>query len=81
MRRDFCELCKQFGFVDRHHIHAKSKGGNNKPYNIIQVCPNCHRKIHAGQIVIQAKVLTTLGWRVVCDAPNEFNQHQYIFGH
>jgi predicted HNH restriction endonuclease len=76
MRQAYCEICEQYGFVDRHHIHAKSMGGCNQQFNIINVCPNCHRKIHAGEINIICKAMTTLGWKVIT---GNYADHQFIY--
>jgi|688.fasta_scaffold968804_1 5-methylcytosine-specific restriction endonuclease McrA len=42
-----CEIC---GYSrssrDVHHIIPVSKGGLNKPENLISLCPNCHRECH-----------------------------------
>ena len=32
--------------IHKHHIIAKSKGGSNKKFNIIRLCPNCHNRIY-----------------------------------
>ena len=34
---------------DIHHIIPKSQGGSNTSDNLIIVCPNCHRVIHANK--------------------------------
>ncbi len=31
--------------IHNHHIISKSKGGSNKKYNLVMLCPNCHGKI------------------------------------
>lgn len=50
-----CQLCEQEApFLDRnnkpflevHHIHYLSQGGNDTIDNVVALCPNCHRKIH-----------------------------------
>lgn len=33
---------------DIHHIKPKKFGGSDKNDNLVIVCPNCHREIHAG---------------------------------
>lgn len=49
---DSCTLC---GFsikeaLDSHHIIPKALGGSNGKDNLITVCANCHRLLHAGII-------------------------------
>jgi hypothetical protein len=34
--------------LQKHHIHAKSKGGSDDTRNLITVCGTCHRIIHSG---------------------------------
>lgn len=50
-----CELCKQpapfkskdnIPYLETHHIHWLSKGGEDSIENTVAVCPNCHRKLH-----------------------------------
>jgi len=83
--KQICEICdvKLFS-LDRHHIISKSKGGNNKPYNIAKLCQVCHRKIHTGQIRILGKFLSTNGWILEYeendDVSNISDQTCYIIG-
>lgn len=57
-----CEVCKNdFKSLDKHHIQSKSKGGSNKSWNIANLCPNCHRSVHLGDIVLEGKYNTTMG--------------------
>lgn len=50
-----CELCNQpapfklegdIPYLETHHIHWLSKGGEDSIENTVAVCPNCHRKLH-----------------------------------
>ena len=44
-----CSLCGwNKATCDIHHIISKKAGGNNSNENLIIICPNCHREIHAG---------------------------------
>lgn len=46
-----CEICGwDKAGRDRHHITTVSEGGKDTVENLINVCPNCHREIHAGLI-------------------------------
>ena len=57
-----CELCKEeHKSLDKHHVHSKSLGGNNKKYNLINLCCNCHRAVHKDLYVIEGKFSTTNG--------------------
>lgn len=42
---------EDIGSFDSHHIIPKSKGGTDKEWNRLLVCPNCHRKIFIENIV------------------------------
>ena len=51
-----CQICKVPTFqtshgiyyTESHHILPRSKGGDDKPENIVVVCSNCHRLFHNG---------------------------------
>jgi predicted HNH restriction endonuclease len=60
-----CEICKGIFELDKHHIQSKSLGGDDQPYNLIGVCPNCHRQVHRGDIVVIGKFLTLEGYKVL----------------
>lgn len=61
MKKKKCDICGELSYLDKHHITSKSKNGTNEKYNIINVCPNCHRLIHAGDIIVEGKFMTTTG--------------------
>lgn len=44
--------------LDRHHIQSISKGGPDNANNICNICPNCHRKVHKGYVVIEGKFIS-----------------------
>jgi len=57
-----CEICEDDSvLLDKHHIISKSKGGSNKAYNIAHLCPNCHRRVHTGDIILEGRFESTLG--------------------
>jgi len=62
-----CEICKSIVHCDNHHIHSLSKGGKDTPGNKCRLCPNCHRKVHTGKIIIEGRFATSNGiipvWR------------------
>ena len=46
-----CEICQwDKTSRDLHHIIEVSNGGTNELNNLLCVCPNCHRMIHANLI-------------------------------
>jgi 5-methylcytosine-specific restriction protein A len=36
-------------YLEPHHIRRVSDGGPDDPAFVISLCPNCHRRVHAGQ--------------------------------
>ncbi|MBZ9724870.1 HNH endonuclease [Mesorhizobium sp. CO1-1-11] len=35
-------------YLEPHHIRRASDGGPDDPHFVISLCPNCHRRVHAG---------------------------------
>lgn len=62
-----CEICKENTLLDEHHIQSKSFGGSNHKSNIANICPNCHRLVHKGLLIIEGRFDSTSGslliWR------------------
>ena len=50
---NICE--EEFELLDSHHIVSKKylKFPNNKPSNKVSLCPNCHRLVHLGELIIE----------------------------
>ena len=44
-----CRLCgaNKNVVIEVHHIQPRSKGGTDKPSNLISLCHSCHRKVHS----------------------------------
>jgi len=66
-----CEICGCLHYCDRHHIQSKSKGGNNKWSNICNLCANCHRAVHMGDIIIEGRFLTAHGYQLIYKRKNQ----------
>ena len=46
-----CEYCgKKNCWTNTHHIKSKGSGGDDIEDNLIELCGNCHRKVHDGII-------------------------------
>ena len=62
-----CEICNKLEHCDNHHIYSLSKGGKNMLGNKCRLCPNCHRRVHMGEIIIEGRFATSDGiipiWR------------------
>jgi hypothetical protein len=65
--RQLCEVCKTNTFLNEHHIHSTSLGGNDKPYNIARLCPTCHNEVHFGALILEGRFVSSRGniivWR------------------
>jgi len=61
-----CDICKkEYGVIDKHHIVSKCNGGTNDFSNIAYICPNHHRLVHKGLVIIEGRFDTTSGSRIV----------------
>jgi hypothetical protein len=43
-KKDYCEKCNTYTWLDQHHILPQSTFGENE--ETIMLCPNCHREYH-----------------------------------
>lgn len=48
-----CVLCNN-PIEHYHHITPRSKGGSNRPENIVGLCKCCHKKVHTGKASLTA---------------------------
>jgi hypothetical protein len=44
--------CRNASFLDQHHLHPRSEGGDHDPDKIITLCGAHHRAHHLGKLVI-----------------------------
>lgn len=56
-----CEVCQEQTFLIQHHIQGRNINRPNKHSNLANICSNCHLKIHKGEIVLEKRVMTTIG--------------------
>lgn len=47
-----CVLCGWCGPCDFHRVIPGCRGGGYDDGNVVIVCPNCHRLLHRGMLVI-----------------------------
>ena len=62
-----CFFCGEsdYDLLDVHRIYEGSQGGTYDPRNTLVNCALCHRKIHAGRIIVHGKYFCTSGrWKV-----------------
>ena len=51
-----CQCCgKKNCRLEVHHIKFKSDGGTNDEENLITLCEDCHKRVHAGTVVLNKK--------------------------
>lgn len=51
-----CQCCgKKNCRLEVHHIKFRSNGGTDDEENLITLCENCHRGVHAGTVVLNKK--------------------------
>ena len=51
-----CQCCgKKNCRLEVHHIKFKSNGGTDDEENLITLCENCHKGVHAGTVVLNKK--------------------------
>lgn len=66
-RREFCEICntRQRTVIDKHHIIPRTDPRCTDDLgNIAIICSNCHRRVHAHEIIIEGVFATTDGCRL-----------------
>jgi len=51
-----CQHCGKSNLVlNAHHIIFRSNGGSDRPDNLITLCEDCHKKLHAGKIKLKVE--------------------------
>jgi hypothetical protein len=48
--------CPHHLYLEMHHIHYYSHGGQTVPENLITLCGACHRNVHEGRLRIESEV-------------------------
>ncbi len=64
-----CRFCgiENIVLLDVHRIIPGCDGGKYVEGNTIISCSNCHRKIHAGQIIVFGRYFCSDGhWKIHC---------------
>lgn len=60
-----CDICKVPFYLDEHHIRGRKIPNPNHMSNIANICPNCHRLVHVGDIVLEGWLLTSDGYKLI----------------
>lgn len=59
-----CEICgsKNKSTIDKHHIIPRTDPRTTDNIsNLAIICSNCHRRVHAGEIIIEGVYTTSAG--------------------
>jgi hypothetical protein len=60
-----CDVCGEECILVQHHIRGRKIINANAAWNIANICPNCHAKIHNGIIILENWVQTTNGKELI----------------
>jgi len=60
-----CEVCDEVHFLVQHHILGRDVHKANDTSNLANICSNCHLKIHRGEIIVEKRAMTTLGYKLL----------------
>jgi C4-type Zn-finger protein len=60
-----CPICDIVAKLCRHHINGREVPRAEEEWNISWICPNCHDKIHEGDIIIEGWFKTTNGRKLI----------------
>jgi len=68
-----CEICgKKEPVLHKHHIIPRTDPrSTNKNENLALICPNCHTRVHLGEIIIIGLYKSTAGFNLVWFKKNE----------
>tara|TARA_R110000868_G_scaffold95639_2_gene262916 strand:- start:416 stop:703 length:288 start_codon:yes stop_codon:yes gene_type:complete len=60
-----CEICNVQEYLVQHHIRGRKIKDANNPFNLTNICSNCHTKVHHGIIIVEKKCMTTDGIKLI----------------
>jgi len=56
-----CDICHENNFLVIHHINGRKIKNFDYDFNLCNVCPNCHYKVHLGEIIIEKWFISSDG--------------------
>lgn len=59
--KSICDICRKPEILETHHINGRNIPDFDLPFNLCDICANCHNKVHYGMIVIEKWVMTFSG--------------------
>jgi CRISPR/Cas system-associated protein Cas10 (large subunit of type III CRISPR-Cas system) len=60
-----CEICETQTILVQHHIRGRDIPNANHSSNLANICPNCHSMVHNGIIIIEDRLMTTDGKKLI----------------
>ena len=60
-----CDVCKHYFPLVRHHLNGREIPKYDEPFNVAEVCPNCHQDIHSGEVVVEGWMQTSVGRELI----------------
>ncbi len=60
-----CEICGKQTFLEQHHIRGRNIPDPHNSNNLTNICAECHNKVHHGIIIIEDKMMTTEGLKLI----------------
>lgn len=60
-----CDICGEKSFLDEHHISGRKIENYDEAFNVANICPNCHRKVHKNSIIIEKWAMTSSGKKLL----------------
>jgi 5-methylcytosine-specific restriction endonuclease McrA len=68
-----CDICGDVEYLEEHHIRGRKIKNANKMFNIANICPNCHYKVHLGDIIIEDWKTTEKGRKLIWHEKGNFS--------
>jgi hypothetical protein len=66
-----CPTCDKPHFLTTHHIRGRDIPDCNDESNLADICDNCHREVHEGELIIEGWFMTTNGRELIFHRKDE----------
>ena len=63
--KESCQICGAKEYLVTHHIEGRDIPNPDHPSNLVDICSNCHHKIHMGDIIIEQWLMTSGGRELI----------------
>lgn len=68
-----CDICHCEELLETHHINGRNIENSEKDFNLINICANCHSKIHFNILQVEGWFMSSDGrillWHIKYDSP------------